>query len=79
MISMIYELKNKYGISITEGENFKQAMYNGRLTDSEEQLREKIELGAKHYPGKDLLIGTYESDETSPALFAYAVIIPVHG
>jgi len=77
MISMIYDLKNKYGISIIEGENFKQAMYNGRLTDSQGQLREKIELCAKHYPGTDLLIGTYESDETSPGPFAYAVVIPL--
>jgi len=79
MISMINDLKKKYGISIFEGENFKQAMYNSRLTDSQEQLREKIELGAKHYPEKDLLIGTFESDETSPEPFAYAVVIPVQG
>ncbi|WP_443114108.1 hypothetical protein [Herbaspirillum seropedicae] len=79
MISMIYDLKSKYAISISEGESFKQAVYNGRLTDTAEQLQEKIELAAKHYHGKDLLIGTYESDETSPRPFAYAVVVPVQG
>ena len=78
MLSVIYELKGTHGISIFEGENFKQAFYNGKLTDSPDQLRDKIELAIKHYPGRDLIIGTYESDETSPAPFAYAVVLPVH-
>jgi len=76
MLSMIYELKARHGISISEGENFKQALYNDKLTDSKEQLSDKIELAIKHYPGKDLIIGTYDSDDTSPEPFAYAVVMP---
>lgn len=79
MISLIHELKTLHGISVHEGESFKQAMYSGRLTDTREQLRDKIELARRHYPGRDLIIGTHESDETSPEPFAYAVIVPVVG
>lgn len=77
MISMIFDLKKKHGIRISEGEPFKQALYNGRLTETPEQVRDKIELAIKHFQGMDLLIGTYESDETSPKHFAYTVVMPV--
>ena len=76
MISLIAELKDKYGIEIIEGERFKQALYNGRLTDTQDQLRDKIEFAITHYPKKDIVITTCESDETSPEPFAYAVITP---
>jgi len=79
MISTIVGIKNKYDIEISEGENFKQAYYNGRLTDNEDQVKEKIELAIKHYPNKNLIISTYESDEYSPVDFAFAVIMPVMG
>jgi hypothetical protein len=79
MISSIIEkLEAKHNISISEGEPFKQAHYNNKLTDSPEQVRDKIELAIKHYTGKNLLIETCESDETSPTPFVYAVVIPVH-
>jgi hypothetical protein len=79
MISMIYNMGRQHSIRIHEGESFKQALYNGRLSDSEDELRDKIALAAKHYAGRDLLISTYESDETSPRQFAFAVVMPVVG
>jgi len=76
MISMIHDLKTKYGIQIHEGEPFKQACYNGRLTETREQVKDKIDLAVKHFPGQDLVIGTYESDETSPEPFVFVVVTP---
>jgi hypothetical protein len=76
MISMISDLKKKHGVCISEGELFKQALYNGRLRETSEQVRDKIELAVKHYQGKDLLIGTYESDVTSTNAFVYVVVTP---
>lgn len=78
MIATINEFKSRYAINIVEGESFKQAYYNNRLTDTKERVKDKIELAVKHYPGEDLSIGTYESDETSPKQFAFAVVIPLH-
>ena len=46
--STIAALKIRYGIIISEGENFKQAWYNSRLTDTDEQFKDKIELAVKH-------------------------------
>lgn len=45
---------------------FKQALYNGRLSDSDDELRHKIALAVKHNPGTDLAFSTYESDGSSP-------------
>lgn len=78
MISMIHDLKAKFGIEIHEGENFKQACYNGKITDTADQLKDKIELAMKHYPGQDLIISTYSSDDTLPSSFAYSVVVPVN-
>jgi hypothetical protein len=77
MISMIHDLRTQYAIQIHEGESFKQAMYNGRLSDTDDELRDKIALAVKHHPGKDLAVSIYESDESSPLPFAYAVVMPV--
>jgi len=74
----ISALKSKYKIIIYEGECFKQAWYNGTLTDTAEQVKDKLELAIKHYPGKDLFIATFESDETSPTQFAFVVVIPLN-
>jgi len=79
MISVIRECATKFAVSIHEGENFKQAMYNGRLSDSEDELRDKIALAVKHHAGCDLIISTYESDASSPTEFAFAVVMPVAG
>jgi len=76
MISMINDLRSKLAVQIHEGESFKQAFYNGLLTDSEIEVRDKIELAAKHHPGKDLAIAIFESDEGSPSQFAFAVVMP---
>ncbi|MBC3864306.1 hypothetical protein H8K32_19575 [Undibacterium jejuense] len=63
---------------IYEGEGFKQAWYNGTLTDTPEQVKDKLELALKHYFTKDLFISTFESDETSPYQFTYIIVIPIH-
>ena len=60
-----------------EGENFKQALYNERMTDSHDCIIDKIELIIKHYPNtKDILLSTYQSDDTSSGTFCYAVVVP---
>ena len=71
------EIERKYQIKLHEGENFKQALYNGKMTDSNDCIIDKIELVMKHYPdSKDLMLSTYSSDETSEIVFCYAVIVP---
>lgn len=55
---------------IHEGESFKQAVYNGKMTDSENCIIDKIELILKHYPdSQDISLSTYQSDETSDNAF----------
>ena len=64
-------------ITLHEGKSFKQALYNGILTDSEACLIDKILLTIKHYPdSKDLMLSIYESDEMSDNEFCYAVGLP---
>jgi len=77
MISIIHDLSMQHAVRIHEGESFKQAIYSGRLSDSEAEFRSKIELAVKHHPGKDLAVSVYESDESSAEPFSYAVVMPV--
>lgn len=71
------EIERKYQIKLHEGENFKQALYNGKMTDSNDCIIDKIELVMKHYPdSKDLMLSTYSSDETSEIVFCYTVVVP---
>jgi len=71
------DIEQKYNVRLHEGENFKQALYNGRMTDSNDCIIDKIELALKHYPDKkNLTLSTYESDETSEVPFCYAVVVP---
>lgn len=71
------EIESKYRIRLHEGEDFKQAMYNERMTDSEDCIIDKIELVLKHYPeSQDISLSTYQSDETSDNSFCYAVVLP---
>lgn len=77
IFSKLREIEDKYKIKLHEGENFKQAMYNGRMTDSEDCIIDKIELTLKHYPNsQDISLSTYQSDETSNDSFCYAVVLP---
>ena len=58
-----FDIQKKYQVRLHEGENFKQALYNDRMTDSNDCIIDKIELVIKHYPDhKDILLSTYESD-----------------
>lgn len=63
-------------VKIHEGEGFKQAWYNGRLTESNEIIIDKLKLAMKHYPNSELSLSIYESDEGSYKPFAYTVVIP---
>lgn len=76
MIGLIDDMRTEYQIIIVESEPFKQAYYNGNLSDTEEHMRDKIELAIKHYPGRHLQISTYESDKSSMKPFAFGVVIP---
>ena len=77
IFSKLLEIESKYQIKLHEGENFKQAVYNGKMTDSEDCIIDKIELVLKHYPdSQDVYLSTYQSDETSNEEFCYAVVLP---
>ena len=77
IFSKLREIESKYKIKLHEGEGFKQALYNGEMTDSEECIIDKIELILKHYPdSQDVSLSTYQSDETSGDAFCYAVVLP---
>ena len=77
IFSKLSEIESKYQITLHEGENFKQALYNGKMTDSEDCIIDKIELTLKHYPNsKGIGLSTYSSDETSSCEFCYAVALP---
>lgn len=77
IFSKLLDIESKYQIKLHEGENFKQAVYNGKMTDSENCIIDKIELILKHYPeSQDISLSTYESDETSDDSFCYAVVLP---
>jgi len=73
VVAAIAEFKKKYDVNIFEGEDFKQAYYNDRLTETVEQLVDKMELAMKHFPKKDLSIGLYETDDQ----LAFSVVTPV--
>ncbi len=71
------DIEQKYQVKLHEGENFKQALYNDKMTDSDDCIIDKIELVIKHYPdSKNILLSTYSSDETSEIPFCYAVVVP---
>jgi len=71
------DIEQKYKVRLHEGENFKQALYNDKMTDSDDCIIDKIELVIKHYPdSKNILLSTYSSDETSEIPFCYAVVVP---
>ncbi|SJM37932.1 hypothetical protein A1019T_01917 [Psychrobacter pasteurii] len=77
IFSKLREIESKYKITLHEGESFKQAVYNGKMTDSEDCIIDKIELTLKHYPdSQDISLSTYQSDETSDEEFCYAVVLP---
>ena len=77
IFSKLREIESKYKIKLHEGESFKQAVYNGEMTDSEDCIIDKIELILKHYPdSQDISLSTYQSDETSDDAFCYAVVLP---
>lgn len=72
------DIERKYQVRLHEGENFKQALYNDKMTDTDACIIDKIELIIKHYPdSKDIQLSTYQSDETSDTTFCYAVALPV--
>ncbi|RYL13358.1 hypothetical protein [Acinetobacter baumannii] len=71
------DIEQKYKVKLHEGENFKQALYNYKMMDSDDCIIDKIELVIKHYPdSKNILLSTYSSDETSEIPFCYAVVVP---
>ncbi|MFK4000273.1 hypothetical protein ACI2I3_02850 [Psychrobacter namhaensis] len=75
IFSKLLEIESKHNVKLHEGENFKQAVYNEQMTDSEDCIIDKIELILKHYPNsQDISLSTYQSDETSDDSFCYAVV-----
>ena len=77
IFSKLREIESKHNVKLHQGENFKQALYNDKMTDSEDCIIDKIELILKHYPGsQDISLSTYQSDETSNNEFCYAVVLP---
>jgi len=77
IFSKLREIENKHNVKLHQGENFKQALYNDKMTDSADCIIDKIELILKHYPdSQDISLSTYQSDETSNNEFCYAVVLP---
>ena len=77
IFSKLREIESKHNVKLHEGENFKQAVYNEQITDSEDCIIDKIELVIKHYPkSQNISLSTYQSDETSSNTFCYAVVLP---
>ncbi|PKH85033.1 hypothetical protein [Psychrobacter sp. 4Bb] len=77
IFSKLQEIESKHNVKVHQGEDFKQALYNGKMTDSEDCIIDKIELILKHYPeSQDLSLSTYQSDETSDDEFCYSVVLP---
>ena len=77
IFSKFREIEIKYKIRLHEGEDFKQAFYKDKMTDSEDCIIDKIELILKHYPNsQDISLSTYQSDEISNDEFCYAVVLP---
>lgn len=77
IFSKLLEIESKYKIKLHEGESFKQAVYNGKMTDSEDCIIDKIELILKYYPdSQNISLSTYQSDKTSDDAFCYAVVLP---
>ena len=50
------DIEQKYNVRLHEGENFKQAFYNGRMMDSDKCIIDKIELVLHHYPDNKNLV-----------------------
>lgn len=78
ILSRLENLKKKHEVVLHEGESFKQAIYNGYMTDSDDFIIDKIELAIKHYPNvKEFALGIYDSDSESPKEFHHVVVVPV--
>lgn len=78
ILSRLEDLKKKHGVILHEGEPFKQAVYNGYITDSDDFIADKVELAIKHHPNiKEFFLGTYDSDSGSHKEFHHVVVIPV--
>ena len=77
ILSKLPEIESKHSVRLHQGENFKQAIYNERMTDSDDCIFDKIELIIKHYPNsKNISLSTCESDETSDHTFCHTVVLP---
>lgn len=77
IFSRLPEIEIKHNVKFHEGEDFKQAIYNEQMTDSEDCIIDKIELVIKHYPNsRNISLSTYQSDETSSDAFCYAMVLP---
>lgn len=77
ILSKLREIESKHNVKLHQGENFKQALYNDKMTDSEDCIIDKIELILKRYPGsQDISLSTYQSDDPSNDEFCYAVVLP---
>ena len=77
IFSKLREIESKHNVKLHQGENFKQALYNDKMTDSEDCIIDKIELTLKYYPdSQDISLSIYQSDETSNDEFCYAVVLP---
>jgi hypothetical protein len=44
IFSKLREIESKHNVKLHQGENFKQALYNEKMTDSEDCIIDKIEL-----------------------------------
>lgn len=78
ILSRLEYLKKKHEVVFHEGEAFKQAIYGGYITDSDDFIVDKIELAIKHYPNiKEFSLGIYDSDSGSPEEFHHVVVIPI--
>ncbi|PWD90375.1 hypothetical protein [Ignatzschineria cameli] len=78
IFSRLEDIKKTHGVVLHEGEPFKQAIYNGYMTDSHDFIIDKIELAIKHYPNvKEFSLGLYDSDAGSSREFHHTVVVPV--
>lgn len=78
IFSKLEDLKNKHSVVLHETEAFKQAIYNGYMTDSDDFIVDKIELAIKHFPTiKEFCLNTYDSDSGSPSEFHHVVVVPI--
>tara|TARA_B100000530_G_C15883771_1_gene458543 strand:- start:542 stop:775 length:234 start_codon:yes stop_codon:yes gene_type:complete len=74
ILSKLDEIRKTHNIKISEGEDFKQAVYNDRMLDTAESVSEKIKTIMNRHPSSKYL--SLSTDNPSGETHCHAIVKP---